>query len=216
MTIKTFLCNVLLTFCLVNIATFATEQEAMDITTKDGTTYKDAIVEGVNPAGIDIGFVNERGVYVLKGLSFENLPEEICQKYGYKPKHSADFTAKVNSFSNQEVQQVAQEKNERLARVMKELKAKFAGESINIQPADLQFAIYANRRAVRVMPLQNTPHGCVVKLEALLGGKALNDQYLVIDNENLPTGKSLTGFIYPTGLKAKYRQREIYVYAGNL
>ena len=216
MLIKKFLYLLLLSVCCGNYVSIASELEAVDITTKDGVTYKDAIVEGVNPAGIDIGFVNERGLYVLKGLSFENLPEDICQKYTYKPQRGADFTAKVNSFSDREVQQVAQENNQRLSRIMKELKAKFAGESINIQPADLQFAIYANRRAVQVLPLQNTPGGCVVKLEALLGGKPLNDQYLIIDGEKLPPGKSLTGFIYPTGLRAKYRQREIFVYAGNL
>ena len=49
----------------------AEEEETMDITTNSGQVFEDARIERVNPNGIDIGYVNDKGRYVLKGLLFK-------------------------------------------------------------------------------------------------------------------------------------------------
>ena len=65
--------------------------ETMDITTRSGKVFEDARLERVNPDGIDIGYVNEKGHYVLKGLRFQDLPEELQKKFGYDPEKSRKF-----------------------------------------------------------------------------------------------------------------------------
>ena len=44
--------------------------ETMNIQTLNGQVFEDAQIERVNPNGIDIGYVNEKGHYVLKGILF--------------------------------------------------------------------------------------------------------------------------------------------------
>ena len=88
--------NKLLLFpvCLLTTLGVMADYPPMDIQTRDGQTFKNAVVEGVNPGGIDIGYVNADGYYVLKGLSFKNLPEDLQERFGYDPQEEQEQAEK--------------------------------------------------------------------------------------------------------------------------
>ncbi len=202
--------------CLLTALTVMAEYPPMDIQTQDGQTFQNAIIEGVNPSGIDIGYVNTEGYYVLKGLSFKNLPEDLQERFGYDPQEEQEFEKKVQAYSGKNMESVTEDAKARLERIVREIKAKFAGENITIRPADLRFAIYSGRSSVKVRTVAPTRSGCVVKITGHVSGVELKKDLIQIDGGNLPDDGDWSGFIYPTGLKARYKGEEIPVYTDSL
>ncbi len=204
------------TVCMLTALAAMADYPPMDIQTRDGQTFQNAIVEGVNPGGIDIGYVNAEGYYVLKGLSFKNLPEDLQERFGYDPQEEQDFEKKVQAYSGKNMESVTEDAKSRLERIIREIKAKFSGEDITIRPADLRFAIYSGRSSVKVRTVAPTRSGCVVKITERVSGADLKKDIIQIDGGNLPDDGDWSGFIYPTGLKARYKGEEIPVYADSL
>ncbi len=188
----------------------------MTIKTLDGQVYENAVVEGVHPGGIDIGFVNSHGDYVLKGLSFKVLPDNIRKQYGYNPTENDRFDAQVKAHAQDDPNQVVEAEKARLERITKEIKEKFAGQNIKIKPEDLRFAIYAKRLSVILSPVSSSLTGCVAKIVEVESGTPVSAQLIQIDSAALPTGVNWSGFIYPTGLKTRYQGNPIPVYADSL
>lgn len=137
--------------------------ETMNIQTLNGQVFEDAQIERVNPNGIDIGYVNEKGHYVLKGILFKDLSEELQKKFGYDPEKSRKFESEVRKYEKTDINKVADEEKTRLEHITEQIKAKFAGEKITLKPADLRYAIHAWRRSVELTPVKDTKTGCVVK-----------------------------------------------------
>ena len=194
-----------LLFVLAAITLFQGLTFAEDITTVDGTTYKDVSIEGTNPSGIDIGYTNVDGNYVLRGLKFTNLPENIQKRFGYKPELSQQFETKVNAYSSTEMDDVASAQKARLETIIKEIKQKLAGADVNIKPDDLRYAAFALRRTVKVNPVASIRQGCVVDIEEVTSGKPISSKRILLDGVSLPAGTSWTGYIYPTGVQSTYQ-----------
>ena len=190
--------------------------ETMDITTRSGKVFEDARLERVNPDGIDIGYVNEKGHYVLKGLRFQDLPEELQKKFGYDPEKSRKFETEVKKYEGKDIDKVADEEKTRLERITEQIKAKFAGEKITLKPADLRYAIHAWRRSVEITPVKDTKTGCVVKVDKVVSGRPIQSELVLVDGVHLPAEGSWSGFLYPTGMKAVYEKKQIPVFTGNL
>lgn len=194
----------------------AASDTPMTIKTLDGQTFENAVVEGVHPGGIDIGYVNANGDYVLKGLSFKILPEDIQKQFGYDPAANAQFEAQVKAHEQDDPGKVVEAEKDRLERVTKEIQAKFAGQNIKIKPEDMRFAIYAKRLSVILDPVSSSLSGCVAKIVEVESGGAISAPFIQIDSAALPTDVNWSGFIYPTGLKARYQGNDIPVYADSL
>ena len=186
--------------------------ETMDITTRSGKVFEDARLERVNPDGIDIGYVNEKGHYVLKGLRFQDLPEELQKKFGYDPEKSRKFETEVKKYEGKDIDKVADEEKTRLERITEQIKAKFAGEKITLKPADLRYAIHAWRRSVEITPVKDTKTGCVVKVDKVVSGRPIQSELVLVDGVHLPAEGSWSGFLYPTGMKAVYEKKQIPVF----
>ncbi len=205
---------------LLLIATFAVcladSDTQITIKTLDGQVYENAVVEGVHPGGIDIGFVNSHGDYVLKGLSFKILPDNIRKQYGYNPTETDRFDAQVKAHAQDDPNKVVEAEKARLERITKEIKEKFAGQNIQIKPEDLRFAIYAKRLSVILNPVSSGLTGCVAKIVEVESGTPISAQFIQIDSAALPSGANWSGFIYPTGLKTQYQGNPIPVYADSL
>ena len=75
---------------LLALAAFSTSCFAADITTRDGTTYGDAKVTGVDPDGIRV----THSIGVAK-LRFEDLPEALQKQYHYDPGKGAAYRQEV-------------------------------------------------------------------------------------------------------------------------
>ncbi len=64
---------------------------ALNITTKDGKTYKNVSVSSITPVGFDISYIDKNGNMAMRGLRFVNLPASIQKKYGYNPQKAEVF-----------------------------------------------------------------------------------------------------------------------------
>jgi hypothetical protein len=191
---KLYLCILfLLSIILVN---------ADNIITTDGTLYKNVSIEGVNPSGIDIGYNDPNGNFILKGLKFTELSSDEQRRFGYKPQAAMDFEQKISQYSSGDMDDVALAQKQKVENIIKEVKAKLSGVQVNIKPDDLRYAIFALRRAVRVKPTATIRQGCVVTIETITSGKPIPGNQVILDGVSLPSEGSWTGFIYPTGVKA--------------
>lgn len=179
---------------------------AEDIQTVDGTVYKDIAIEGVNPSGIDIGYTDAGGNYILRGLKFTNLPADIQKRFGYVPVASQQFEAKVNQYSSSEMEDVAGSEKARLEAIKKEVQQKLAGADIKINPADLRYAVFALRRLVKIKSAGPIQQGCVVEVQEVTTGKPIKSARVLLDGVNLPPDDVWTGYIYPTGAQATYQK----------
>ena len=205
----------LLVSCIFSLV-FSLAAETMDIQTRDGRVFEDASLERVNPDGIDIGYVNDEGHYVLKGLLFKDLPEDLQKRFGYDPEKSKKFESEVKKYESKDIDKVADEEKTRLERITEQIKAKFSGEKITLKPADLRYAIHAWRRSVEITPVKDTKTGCVVKVNKVLSGKPIHSEFVLIDGVHLPGEGTWSGFLYPAGVQAVYEKKQIPVFTGNL
>lgn len=57
--------------------------ETNSITTRDGITYTNAVIQRADPNGIVIEYVPRPGSVGIAKLKFANLPEEIQRRYNY-------------------------------------------------------------------------------------------------------------------------------------
>lgn len=190
--------------------------ETMNIQTLNGQVFEDAQIERVNPNGIDIGYVNEKGHYVLKGILFKDLSEELQKKFGYDPEKSRKFESEVRKYEKTDINKVADEEKTRLERITEQIKAKFAGEKITLKPADLRYAIHAWRRSVELTPVKDTKTGCIVKIDKVVSGKPIESELVLLDGIHLPAEGSWSGFLYPAGVQAIYDRKQIPVFTGSL
>jgi hypothetical protein len=189
--------------------------QAADIKTNDGTVYKNAVIEAINPSGLDIGYTDNNGNFVLRGIKFDSLPADIQKKYGYKPEHAEKFDKKISEYQAVDMDTVAINAKTRVENIMKEIKAKLNGADINIAPEDINFATFALRSSVKLMPTSTIRQGCVAEIQEVTSGKTITAKQIILDGTNLPNGVCWSGFIYPTGIKANYRGTSgIPVFAG--
>jgi hypothetical protein len=63
----------------------AKAKPANEITTLSGATYKNVYVEKVEPDGITISYTPARGGLGIIKISFDELSDELRQKYGFDP-----------------------------------------------------------------------------------------------------------------------------------
>ncbi len=185
------------------------DDPAIDITTTDGRVYKDATVERVTPAGIDIGYLREDGAYAMVGIPLSRLTPELQQAFHYDPEKAKAFEAQLEQAKKKTMEEAAEGEAERMARVNREIRARLAGEEVQIKPADLRFAIYARRRPVAVIPVEQVRSGTVVAVIDDTSGLPALPTLVLIDRLKLSEGTGRwSGFLYPTGMHARYRDIE--------
>jgi len=195
------------------------DEPVMDIRTGDGRVFRNATVERVTPSGVDIGYLRQDGTYAMIGLPLSSLTPDLQKKFGYDPEKARQFEDQLKAANAMPLDQTAESEAERMARVTQEVKARLSGADIRIQPSDLRFAIYANRRPVVVVPVERVLSGTVVAIiEDNSGQPKLTPPLVLIDQLELAEGTGKwSGFLYPTGMHARYRDLDkIPVYADTL
>jgi hypothetical protein len=80
----------LLAFTLLSLA-MAETRFPTQITTTDGTVYRDTAKLKVYPDGLLVSYRPEPSGFGVAKLKFRELPEELQKQYGYDPKAAADF-----------------------------------------------------------------------------------------------------------------------------
>ena len=77
------------------------------ITTSDGTLYKDAAKLRVYPDGILVSYQPVDGGIGLAKLKFRDLPEDLQKQYGYDPKSAVEYEKQQTQAAEQLRSQVA-------------------------------------------------------------------------------------------------------------
>jgi hypothetical protein len=65
--------------------------ETDSITTRDGTTYTNAVIQRADPDGIVIEYALRPGSLGIAKLKFANLPDELQKRYNYNPTDARIF-----------------------------------------------------------------------------------------------------------------------------
>ena len=193
----------------------AYEWAPMEIRTRDGQVFPEASVEQLTPSMIDISYVKD-GHVALKGLNLADLTPELQEKFHYDPKAAAEYQAKIEKYKNIDLARGTSDdlpslpprtetEEEKLARIRRSIESRLAGKDIEINPDDLDYVLAAGRRAVTVSTVEPARNGTVVRVLEDQSTREKLPGMIMIHDVKLAEGRPWTGFIYPTGLKARLR-----------
>ena len=166
----------------------------MDITTNDGTIYKDVQVLESTPITLDITYKTKKGV-IVKSIKFTQLSKELQQKYKYSAKTAAAFTQKIKLYKKKQLAEAY-----KLALANDKLQKDINGKTAKIK--ELKAMIYAKRiKNVQLNVIRVATNGVVAYCKAarpdahsLLTG---NDGKVFILNHNISSGDQWWGNLYP-------------------
>ncbi len=71
---------------------------ALDITTVDGTVYKNVKVTNVMPSTVEFMYTQKDGTYVLRGVKMTQLTKNLQKKFNYSPAKAEKFVKQVAEF----------------------------------------------------------------------------------------------------------------------
>lgn len=94
---KIQLCAAILLWALVLAAW--KEGEVLDVQTLDGHFYRQAKLMSVNDGGISVLCADPKGGDpILRGITFDRLPKELRDRFGYDPEKFAVYQKKVGTY----------------------------------------------------------------------------------------------------------------------
>ncbi|UKI33085.1 MAG: hypothetical protein L6W00_06200 [Lentisphaeria bacterium] len=171
----------------------------------DGTIYRNVTVEQVDPAGLTIGFINENGTSVLKRIPFEELDAAVQQQYRYDPERARRYEERREQLSRDSIEEMkaSSEQAGRTETIRAKLRERFNGKNVEVSRDDLLFLIRSNRRALRVNGVEAAESGTLVRVLQDDSGLDALPMMILADGLKLKADESWTGFLYPTGLKAR-------------
>ena len=192
-------------------ALYGAERE-ITFTALDGTLYSNAIVERICPNGIDIGYRKKDGTYAIKFISYKDMPENLRTESGIDDAAAVKFDKEIQDSKLKDMDSIAEEQQKKLSELIERIKKKIAGGDVDISADELSSAVYAHRFAGQLTSIEKNKAGCVANVVKVTEGEAPKNNILQLDSCSLPSSGIWSGFLYPTGLKAKYEGKEIPVY----
>lgn len=175
-----------------------------ELETRDGTIYRNVTVEQVDPAGLTIGFINENGTSVLKRIPFEELDAAVQQQYRYDPERARRYEERREQLSRDSIEELkVTDQAGRAETIRAKLRERFNGKNVEVSRDDLLFLIRSNRRALRVSGVEAAEAGTLVRVLRDDSGLDALPMMILADGLTLKAEESWTGFLYPTGLKAR-------------
>jgi hypothetical protein len=172
------------------VAVFGATVSARDITTLDGTTYKNVRISSVTPVGFDISYKPEGGGIAIKELFFKNLPENIRKEFHYNAENATKFAEKVSRI--------------RIKREQAALNAcqkKLAEQKATQNKRDhIMSVVYSHKKKVTVKVTENTGNG-IIGWASLRFASVTTGQLgkVFVMGLGVPQGGEWAGTIYPVG-----------------
>ncbi len=176
---------------------------ALDLTTNDGTVYKNVSISSVTPIGFDVCYTPNGGGLAIKEILFSNLSEEWRKKYNYDPKAAEEFNKKVEQFRKTKAEEMRKQYKDWVARQEEE--------------DHLQSAIYAGRLNVQLKVLRATSFGCVAYADSMFD--TLTSGHfgkVAIMGMRMDNGNAWAGNIYPAGYSLTVSEGTLPVYTTSL
>jgi len=128
-------------FIFVGIVTLWTALGAAEtdsITTRNGITYPNAVIQRADPDGVVIEYAPQPGSVGMAKLKFANLPDELRKRYNYNTTDALIFEhnqAAGNARREQEIAQAESEKQRRHDELVQQRAAKEAALEARLQEA---------------------------------------------------------------------------------
>jgi len=128
-------------FIFVGIVTLGTALGAAEtdsITTRNGITYTNAVIQRADPDGVVIEYAPQPGSVGMAKLKFANLPDELRKRYNYNTTDAQIFEhnqAAGNARREQEIAQAESEKQRRHDELVQQRAAKEAALEARLQEA---------------------------------------------------------------------------------
>ncbi len=98
------------------------------IVTRSGDVYKNAAIQTVAPDGLVIAYTPATGGIGISKIKFQDLSDELQQRYGYNPTNAASFEkAELESEGRLRTQMLAQDEKAKSKRLADELSDAWAG-----------------------------------------------------------------------------------------
>ena len=167
---------------------------ARDITTLDGTTYKNVQISSVTPAGFDISYTPQGGGLAIREIFFKDLPENIRKEFNYNSQKAESFTKRVDRITQMRNEEIEKEYQQTLAQEAKQEARHDKYEAI----------AYAGKIHVTLNGIQSSSQGLIAWAQtpnATLTTGTLGKVF-IIGLDTVPNGGSWAGYIYPTKTKA--------------
>jgi S1-C subfamily serine protease len=99
-----------------------------EIVTRTGNSYKNVRVQKVDPDGLLIAYTPANGGVGISKVKFEDLPDDLQQRYGYNPTNAAAFEKAERKAAGQlRAQLLAEDAKARSSRLAEELSDAWAG-----------------------------------------------------------------------------------------
>ncbi len=176
---------------------------ALDLTTNDGTTYKNVSISSVTPVGFDICYTPEKGGLSIREVLFTDLPEKWRKEYHYSPEAAAEFTKKVDDLKKLKAE---------------EMKKRYQQWVANQEEEDnLHAAIYAGRLNIILKSLRATPFGCVAWADSAFSTQTTGHYgKVIVLGVFVDNGGEWAGNIYPAGYSVQVSEGFLPVYTTSL
>ena len=185
-------------------AVMAEDLPEMDIVTKNGERFPDAVIERIGKTRVDFGYIKANGEYVVKGLELDDLTPELQQRLGYDPLEAAIYRQRLAERRKADLQAEIKKAKLRVEQTAAKIRADFVSGNFDIKSEDLGIVVEAKRRPVSVLALSEGKTGTVVKVVRDDSGEPALPERILIDDVWLDTdGGAWSGFIYPTGINTK-------------
>ena len=181
----------LFVFCL--IAFFMISMvSARDITTLDGTTYKNVTITDSSPVGITIVYGQSGGAIVIRWLDFKDLPETIRKEFGYTEARAREFEKHVAVYQDMLYKDA-------LKKIIANAAVKKQNEEDFKQMDHIQAFLFSKRKHVRVTTIRQHEDGVIG--DATSADRTLtsgNYVHIFVRGLEGSQGTFWSGYIYPT------------------
>jgi hypothetical protein len=201
--------NKAILFCAV-FALFVLNISALDITTTDGTVYKNAKVTNILPDAIGFMYTKKNGVLAVRDLKINLLTKDLQKKFKYSPIKAANFKAQVDKFQAARAK-LAQKHHKEELRLFREQK-KTSKELDHIKAL-----LHAHRVKCFVHIVRPIGQNCLGKIDMHRSTSKYGRLGIAyIRNLTGPQDELITATIYPTGKTRSFQEGMFPVYDADI
>ncbi|MCK4982435.1 MAG: hypothetical protein KAS17_05900 [Victivallaceae bacterium] len=201
--------NKTILFCVV-FALSSLNLSALDITTTDGTVYKNVEVTNVLPDAVGFMYTKKDGTPVLRDVKMTLLTKDLQKKFNYSPKKAKAFTKKVNEFQTARANLATKHQKEDLALFRKHKK-------ISKEVDHIKALLHSRGIKCWIHIVRPIGQDCIGKIDMpVSSGKFGHPGTVYVRNLTGPQNERIGTTIYPTEKTKSFEDGMFPVYDANL
>jgi len=186
----------------------ADDAPGVDITTVSGQTYANATVVNVNAASVDIAYLDNNNMPVMRCLKLKDLTPELQAKFNYDPAAATESELTQNQWQQNQFNQLKNQEAQLAKQVGTQILQRQGGQNIPINLDDLYNVIYEGKTAVAGFVISYSKEGALVNVTGSRGNYPVADNIIILDLD-APAQSNWAGYVYPT-MMISSRQLGVY------